>query len=404
MKNKTTKVLFVSFFLFSFFYILLFVLIHFSFIKKYQYNNNLLLSKIFSVIQEQYPYLEEEEIIEIINTKDLKESSSFLFPYGIDIQKDSMSLSHKKILRNMLLAFFLLFFLYFICLFFLLFLSRRRENKKIKEITHYIKEINRGNYALDILSNSEDDLSILKNEIYKTTITLNEQALLLKKEKETLKDSLSDISHQLKTPLTSINLMIERLRGGEEMTKDEREKLLMDIHRKISHINFLVHSLLKLSKLDANAVPFHDKYYKIEDILYEVKDNLSILCDLKDIEIHIKGEPSYTLFCDYKWQVEALTNIVKNCLEYSLFHSNILITYETNEVFTKIVITDYGSGMTTKECSHIFDRFYKGTNSSLESVGIGLSLAKSIIEKENGHIMVKPTLGKGTTFTIKYLK
>ena len=132
MKNKTTKVLFVSFFLFSFFYILLFVLIHFSFIKKYQYNNNLLLSKIFSVIQEQYPYLEEEEIIEIINTKDLKESSSFLFPYGIDIQKDSMSLSHKKILRNMLLAFFLLFFLYFICLFFLLFLSRRRENKKIK--------------------------------------------------------------------------------------------------------------------------------------------------------------------------------------------------------------------------------------------------------------------------------
>ena len=198
--------------------------------------------------------------------------------------------------------------------------------------------------------------------------------------------------------------MIDSLKDNKNLSDENKNKILNNIHRKISNINFLVHSLLKLSKFDANTVVFKDELNKIEDILIEVKDNLSILSDLKDITINIKGNKKDKIYCDYKWQVEAITNIVKNCLEYSNPSTNINIYYESNDLFSKIIIRDNGIGMNEYDVKHIFERFYKGKNSSSDSVGIGLALSKSIVEKDNGYITVDSKLGKGTTFIIKYLR
>lgn len=402
MKNKKAKKTMFSIFLLSIIFLLCFFLVNYLNKERYEYNNDLLLATILANIKETYPEVEEEEIIKVLNTEQLNKNASLKL-YGIDIENDSLSLSNKKIKRETNFFNLVLLFCYLLLLYIIVGTYTRKENKKIKEITHYMKEMNNRNYALDILSNKEDDLSILKNEIYKTAITLNEQTHLLQKEKESLKDSLSDISHQLKTPLTSITLMVDRLEDSS-LKEEEKKEILTNMHRKISHINFLVYTLLKLSKFDANAITFNRKENKLEDLFKEVEDHLSSLCDLKGIKIKRKGKKEEYLLCDFKWQVEALTNIVKNSVEYAKENTVINISYQANELFTKIIIEDHGIGMEKEECKHIFDRFYKGKNAKESSIGIGLALAKAIIEKENGYITVTSTKGKGTTFTIKYLK
>ena len=198
--------------------------------------------------------------------------------------------------------------------------------------------------------------------------------------------------------------MIDTLRHQDNLSSTERRELLNNIHRKITNTNFLVHSLLKLSKFDANTIEFNRQNNTLSKILKEVLDNLSTLSDLKDIKINIKGSKDISLYCDYKWEVEALTNIIKNCIEHSNSSSKIDITYQKNDIFTKIIIQDNGCGISKKDLPHIFDRFYKAQNSSKDSIGIGLSLAKTIIEKDNGYITVDSVINKGTTFNIKYLK
>lgn len=403
MKNKNVKRSILLCLLLSIILLISLFWINKQLLEEQEYTNNLLISSIIEEVKQNYPEVDELEIIKILNNPDLKESDT-LKQYGIDIKNDAISVQEKQIKDKILKRNACILFLYIISIFCILLFFHQKEKKKIMEITHYIKEINNQHYALDILKNSEDDLSILKNEIYKTAVTLNEQAHLLKAEKDALKESLSDISHQLKTPLTSITLMIDTLKENEQLSKEEKRELLTNIHRKISNTNFLVHSLLKLSKFDANAIEFNDEYNKIKDILEEVKDNLSILSDLKDIKINIEGNQEDQIYCDYKWQVEALTNIVKNGIEHAGNSKKIDIKYETNELFTKITIKDYGIGMSKDEIHHIFERFYKGKNASPDSIGIGLALAKSIIEKDNGYITVESKLEKGSTFIIKYIK
>ncbi len=403
MKNKNYKISLLLCFMFSLLFFTVLIFIQYRFVMRFTVNQNKVISSIVLKVKESYPEVSEEEIIKILNQSTL-ENDDLLKKYGIQLEKDVVSLANQAIIRRTFLITFLVLFFFFLLMLFTISFFHYREKKKIQEITNYIKEINQQNYDLDILSNREDDLSLLKNEIYKTAVTLNEQAILLTKDKETLKDSLSDISHQLKTPLTSITLMIDTLLEGKKISEKKRKDILINSHRKIGSINFLVHSLLKLSKFDANTIIFHDDFYKIEDILALVVDNVSVISDLKNVQICIEGNKKDKIYCDFKWQVEAITNLVKNCLEYSNPTSVIDIKYLTNDLFTKIVIKDYGIGMDSYDQQHIFERFYKGKNSTTDSVGIGLSLAKMIIEKDNGYITVESKIGKGTVFTIKYLK
>ena len=403
MKDKAFKKIYIIIIIFSFITLVINSLITIKYLQEYNTNENIIISHIINNVKKEYPDLNEEEIIKIINKQDLSDQN-VLSNYGIEMQNDAISIANQKIIQKIIITNLVILFTFIIITISLIKLYQYHKNKNIKAIADYLKEINNKNYTLNITSNIEDELSILKNELYKTAVTLNEQERLSKKDKELLKDSLSDISHQIKTPLTSINLMLDNLISNKNLTSKERNNLLISIRHKISNITFLIQSLLTLSRFDANAITYKNENVKISKILAEVVNNVDAICDLKNIKINIEGAKSSLICCDYKWQVEALTNIVKNCLEHSYENSKIDISYTTNDLFTKIIITDYGTGISKKDLKNIFKRFYKGENSHKDSIGIGLSLAKTIIEKNNGYITVQSELNKGTTFTIKYLK
>ncbi len=386
--------------------IFLFVCLFFTFyiqIKEYQATNDQLISSLLEKVKEKYPEVTEEEMLDLLNAEEVKEND-FLKQYGIDLDKEALSLKNQQRLEKMLPISLFFFAIYLIGIFLIVFFYNKSETKKIKQMTNYLSKINKKEYDMDMLSNSEDEFSLLKNEIYKTAITLNEQYLQSSEDKQVLKRSLSDISHQIKTPLTSITIRIDNLLEDPDMDKKTKNEFLKDIHRKVNNINFLVQSLLKLSRFDVHAIVFHNQEVYIQKILEDAIKNVSMLCELKEIKICIKNKTKDQLFCDSKWQTEAITNILKNAIEHSHKKDKIIISYTANKIYSKIQIQDQGKGIPPEDLPHIFERFYKGKNASSDSVGIGLALAKTIIEKNAGSISVDSKLGKGTVFTIKYFK
>lgn len=371
--------------------------------RAYTNNFNTKIVEIIIKLGEKYPELTEKEIMEILNSKE-EIKNSFLTDYGIDLKTSSIVLENDTNFYYFLLIdiAFLILSTSIIILVFLVY--NKDKDKKLNEITKCIEQINNQNYKLDIEDNTEDELSILKNEVYKTTIMLKEVAENSKSDKLKLKDSLSDISHQLKTPLTSITILIDNIIENKDMESETRNEFAKDIKREITNINFLIQSLLKLSRLDVNQVAFVNKKVYMFDLIDDSIKNLAALCDLKNIDIRVNGKTDSKIYCDLKWQTEAITNILKNCVEHSKENSVIDVVYEENEVYSKIEIKDYGDGIDKEDVKHIFERFYKAKNSSPESVGIGLSLAKSIVQKNNGTISVTSKLNKGTTFVVKYFK
>lgn len=371
--------------------------------KTYTYNFNQKIAGIIDDVLEKYPDIEKREIVEILNSSD-KTNNEILMEYGIELDKDSVILENNTDFQKFIIIDISTLILFILILSIIFFKYNHSESKKINEITKYIEEINRGNYKLNIEENTEDELSILKNELYKITIMLKEVAENSQKDKTTLKDSLSDISHQIKTPITSILIMLDNILSDENMPEDIKKDFIKDIKREIVNIKFLVESILKLSKIDSNSIKFIKKEVFIKDIINEAVKNVSMLSELKNIEIIVSGDDSIKTICDLKWQVEAITNILKNCIEHSYENKKIYINYNQNNMYTELKIEDNGTGIDAKDLPHIFERFYKGKNSSSDSVGIGLALSKSIIESNNGYIQVDSKLNKGTTFIIKYLK
>lgn len=371
--------------------------------KTYTYNFNQKIAGIIDNVLEKYPDIEKREIVEILNSSD-KTNNEILREYGIELDKDSVILENNTDFQKFIIIDINTLIVFILMLSIIFFKYNHSESKKINEITKYIEEINRGNYKLNIEENTEDELSILKNELYKITIMLKEVAENSQKDKTTLKDSLSDISHQIKTPITSILIMLDNILSDENMPEDIKKDFIKDIKREIINIKFLVESILKLSKIDSNSIKFIKKEVFIKDIINEAVKNVSMLSEWKNIEIIVSGDDSIKTICDLKWQVEAITNILKNCIEHSYENRKIYINYNQNNMYTELKIEDNGTGIDAKDLPHIFERFYKGKNSSSDSVGIGLALSKSIIESNNGYIQVDSKLNKGTTFIIKYLK
>lgn len=212
---------------------------------------------------------------------------------------------------------------------------------------------------------------------------------------------MSDISHQLKTPLTSIIVMVENILDDDDMPLEIRREFLSDIKHNTSTVSFLVQSLLTLSKLDAEAIRFKYADVDVKSIIDECIKNTAVMAEICNVSVETLCDDTYKLNCDKKWLCEAVTNIIKNCIEHSQ-NGNIKITADQNKLYTKISIKDNGSGITKEDLPHIFERFYKGKNSSDDSVGIGLSLAKTIIEKQGGYISVSSELNKGSEFVIKF--
>jgi len=279
----------------------------------------------------------------------------------------------------------------------------KRDNE-IEKIIKCLEKINQKNYEIDINDVSEDKLSILKHEIYKTTVMLKENTEKGNQDKINLKKSLQDISHQLKTPLTSSIIMLDNIINDLENDIEIKPEFIKKVKKDISKISFLIQSILKLSMFESNTITFIRKEIPVKKIINSSIENIENLCDLKNIKIVVKDRSKNKIYCDYRWQVEALTNILKNALDYSFNDSIIIVEVDKNNTYTQIKIKDFGKGMSEDETINIFKRFYKGKNSSSDSNGIGLSLAKAIIEKDNGRVIVNSLKGEGTTFSIKYFK
>lgn len=276
--------------------------------------------------------------------------------------------------------------------------------KEIKKLASYLIELQKGEHTLDIRDNKEGELSILKNELYRISIQLNSQAERLLNEKEFLADSLSDISHQLKTPLTSMSMMVELLEQ-DSLPEEKRAEFVKNIAIGIERMQWLVQSLLKLSKLDAQAIVFNRDRIEVNELITAAVEPLLIPMELKGITLQrIEVEENIFFVGDFLWISEAISNIVKNCMEHTPSQGKIRIQYSDNNLYTKITITDTGNGIDKADLPHIFERFYKGKNSKSESVGIGLALSKEIITQQKGKIEVTSEVGDGTTFSIRFYR
>ena len=396
MKNKKKYSKLILFTLITFGIIILLNVMLYYHVNK-NYNDKIV--NIISIIKEKYPEIKDDEIFDIL--KNNVKTNTFN-RYSFDLDGIVLIKENKTIFVS---YFIILLFIYLIiCLVYLTIIinNDKRKEKEINEVIKIIEEINNKNYSFKMKDINEEDLSLLKNEIYKTTIMLNEISEISKKDKKELEESLEDISHQLKTPLTSILIMIDTLLDDEDMDQNTREDFLRNMKREVMNINFLVKSILKLSRLDTNTVKFISKKESVKEIINEAILNVSLLSDLKNVKIETNLSDSF-INCDYKWQIEALTNILKNSVEHSYENNKVLIESSENNAYVKITIKDFGTGIAKEDINHIFERFYKGKDSDYDSIGIGLALSKSIIEKQNGKISVESG-ENGTTFTIKYFK
>ena len=396
MKNKKKYSKLIMFTLITFGIIILLNVMLYYHVNK-NYNNKIV--NIISTIKEKYPEIKDDEIFGIIKNK---VKTNTFNRYSFDLDGIVLIKENKTIFVS---YFIILLFIYLIsCLVYLTIIinNDKMKEKEINEVIKIIEEINNKNYSFKMKDINEEDLSLLKNEIYKTTIMLNEISEISKKDKKELEESLEDISHQLKTPLTSILIMIDTLLDDEDMDQNTREDFLRNMKREVMNINFLVKSILKLSRLDTNTVKFISKKESVKEIINEAILNVSLLSDLKNVKIETNLSDSF-IICDYKWQIEALTNILKNSIEHSYENNKVLIESSENNAYVKIIIKDFGTGIAKEDINHIFERFYKGNDSDYDSIGIGLALSKSIIEKQNGKISVESS-DDGTTFTIKYFK
>ena len=400
MKNK------IKFknYLFSTLIILLFMIIMFLIIGKYEYNAytknyNNKLNMIVGTIKSKYPNIDDEDIIDIFNNKDINEE--YFKQYGIDIEKESVIIENNQ-LHNKFIIINISFIVILIFILLLVFIRYDfNKDKDIKEITKYIKEINKNNYNIDIDKLSEDELSILKEELYKITVMLKMSSINSLNDKLEVKKSIEDISHQLKTPLTSILIMLNNILDDEDMDENVKKDFLRDIKKEVMKINSLIQILLKLSKFDSNSIEFIKKNNSIKKIILESIKNVSSLSDLKNITINFNIKEDIKINCDYMWEVEAISNIIKNSIEHSYENNKIDILVEKKNTYTTVIIKDYGSGISKSDLPHIFERFYQSKNSNTNNFGIGLCLSKSIIEKDNGKIYVKSN-NNGCEFIIKY--
>ncbi|MER2128373.1 HAMP domain-containing sensor histidine kinase [Solibacillus sp.] len=279
----------------------------------------------------------------------------------------------------------------------------RWRYREIENLSSYLRQISNGNYTLDVRDNQEGELSILKNDIYKVTLMLSEHSALLQHDKVQLTNAISDISHQLKTPLTSMTVMADLL-SEPELPPEKRTEFTRNIRVQLERIGWLVSSLLKFSKIDAGTVQFKKDSILVRTLFQKSLEPVLIPMDIKEQTVSIKGDDTVSFLGDLNWTSEAVINILKNCVEHTPEGGEISISFAENAMYTEVIIADNGKGIPKEELPYVFQRFYKGKNASEDSVGIGLALSHSIITSQNGDINIKSEKGIGTQFHIKIYK
>lgn len=382
---------------------------------KYKNMENTYIRCIMENVINQYPDLDMEEIAIILNksyselesSTTSEEFDSILRKNGIidntfyikdmsDIRNVNIIVS-TSIIGVMSVLFIICFCMYL-----------RRRKKDIFELQDYMDKISRGNYELEINDNSEDELSSLKNSLYKIMVYMKEQADSARIKKVMLAQSVSDISHQLKTPLTSTQVLLDNLNDNPDMDYSTRKKFIYEALNQVNGMSWMIVSMLKLSRIDAGVVEFNNENISINKIIEEAVGNLEVIAEIKNVnieknidnrnedelnksDIYIKG--------DYNWNREALQNIIKNAIEHSNDKGTVKINITDNDVYTAVYITNRGD----KQQKQIFERYYSEAKYEDNSMGIGLPLAKAVIEKQGGYISVESD-DEETVFIVKYIK
>ena len=383
--------------------------------NKYKNMENTYIRCIIENVISQYPDFDMEEIAIILNksyselesSTTSEEFDSILRKNGITDNtfyiKDMSDIRNVNIIVSTSII-GVMSVLFIIC--FCMYLRRRK--KDIFELQDYMDKISRGNYELEINDNSEDELSSLKNSLYKIMVYMKEQADSARIKKVMLAQSVSDISHQLKTPLTSTQVLLDNLNDNPDMDYSTRKKFIYEALNQVNGMSWMIVSMLKLSRIDAGVVEF----ISINKIIEEAVGNLEVIAEIKNVnieknidnrnedelnksDIYIKG--------DYNWNREALQNIIKNAIEHSNDKGTVKINITDNDVYTAVYITNRGEKLSDKQQKQIFERYYSEAKYEDNSMGIGLPLAKAVIEKQGGYISVESD-DEETVFIVKYIK
>jgi signal transduction histidine kinase len=290
------------------------------------------------------------------------------------------------------------------CIGFALLLVRyqRSISAQMAGLSVYLRQIEAGDYALDVRDNGEGNFSLLKNDLYKVTVRLREQAELLQKDKTALSNLITDISHQIKTPLTSLGVLSDLL--TEDPPEEDRRAFVERLRVQLGRIQWLVTALLKLARLDAGTAAFKSEPVDMRRLIERALEPLQIPLEIKNQRLEVHGDEGVSFIGDLNWSAEALTNVIKNCVEHTHEGGKIEISYGENALYAEILVSDDGEGIASRDLPNIFNRFYRGTNTDGNNIGIGLALAKAIFNAQGGDITVHSQHGMGTSFTIRIFR
>ena len=281
------------------------------------------------------------------------------------------------------------------------YIATYKRYKQIANISKDIDKVLHGDNTISFDDYTEGELSVLHSEIQKMTVRLREQQQKLIDDKVYLADSIADISHQIRTPLTSINLIVQ-LMSQPDISEDKKRQHIFELKRLLARIDSLITALLKISKLDAKTVQFKPRNLSLEDLINKSCEPLLVPFELRGQELKISAEGGF--YGDLDWTCEAIGNIVKNCMEHTPEGGTVEVIAVENPIFSEIVIKDSGTGIDKDDLPHIFERFYKGKNSGDNSFGVGLALARMIITGQSGTIKAENQKDKGAKFTIRFYK
>ena len=282
-----------------------------------------------------------------------------------------------------------------------LFFARKRY-RAMAELSAGIDRVLHGYESALITAHEEGELSILESEIRKMTVRLKESAESLRAEKAGLSRAMEDVFHQIRTPLTALNIEAALL-AEENLTYGRRVQLTREVRRQLQRMEWLVEALLKMSRIDAGTVAFRKDSVAVRELVEKAAEPLSIPMELREqrLEITVGDE---TFAGDLAWSAEALGNILKNCMEHTPAGGTISLRVEETALYTQVTVCDNGPGFVAEDIPHLFERFYRGKNAGSESIGIGLAMARMIVAEQGGTVMADNPPGGGARFVIRFYK
>lgn len=281
--------------------------------------------------------------------------------------------------------------------------STWRRYRKIAIMSQNLDEILHDDSVALLQECEEGELAILYSQLVKLVRRFRQQNSDLRKDRILLADSLADISHQIKTPLTSSHLLL-RFLEEENITLERRCEIAREIMVLLERINWLVYALLKMSRLDAGVAVMKTEKVSVQELARKAYELVAVTMDIRNIQWSAQIAPEASFSGNLSWSVEAVSNIIKNALEHVPDGGSISLIGEENAIYTEIRIEDSGTGIAPEDLPHLFERFYRGKGNDSQSIGIGLSLAQKIVIGQNGTIDVKNREQGGAVFRIRFYK